>query len=87
MLGNCTEFDDFPGMPNRIYDPYKTTGSAGFDLEAVGVMHFAAVTAPVPEPEQFAMLGAGLALILHLTRRRRSGKSAAGPAAQSVSTV
>jgi len=87
VLGNGTEFDDFPGMPNRVYDPYKTTGSAGFDLEAVGVMHFAAVTAPVPEPEQFAMLGAGLALILHLTRRRRSGKSAAGPAAQSVSTV
>lgn len=76
VLGNGTEFDDFPGAPNRIYDPYKTTVSAGFDLDAVGVMHFAAA-APVPEPEQFAMLGLGLALIVPLARRRAQKKASA----------
>lgn len=78
VLGNGSEFDDFPGTPNPIFDPYKTTGSAGFDLEAIGVLHF--VAAPVPEPEQFALLGAGLALVLQLTRTQRQGKSA-GPSA------
>jgi len=73
VLGNGTEFDDFPGTPNRIYDPYKTTGSGGFDLDAVGVMHFAAA-APVPEPEQIAMLGLGLALIVPFVRRRAQKK-------------
>ena len=69
VLGDGSEFDNFPGTANRIYDPFKTTGSAGFDLEAIGVMHFVAAT-PVPEPGQFALLGAGLALVMHLARRR-----------------
>jgi len=32
--GNCTDTDG-----NAIYDPYPTVGSAGFDLDAVGVFH------------------------------------------------
>lgn len=79
VLGNGSEFDDCltsdPCTPNRIYDPYKTVESAGFDLEAVGVMHFAAA-APVPEPEQFALFGAGAALLLHVLRRRQRGIAA-----------
>lgn len=74
VLGNGSEFDDFPVTPNPIYDPYKTVGSAGFDLDAVGVMHFSAA-APVPEPESFAMLGLGLALILPLARRKARKQS------------
>ncbi|WP_125468846.1 PKD domain-containing protein [Methylomagnum ishizawai] len=36
ILGNGTEQDS---SGNPIYDPYKTTGSAGFDLDAIGVIH------------------------------------------------
>ncbi len=32
--GNTPDCEGFP-----IYDPYKTTGTAGFDLDAVGVIH------------------------------------------------
>ena len=86
VVGNGNEFDDFPGTPNRIYDPYKTTGSAGFDLDAVGVMHFAAA-APVPEPESFAMLGLGLALILPLARRRARKHSVSSTLALSPRSI
>lgn len=73
IVGNGSEFDDYPaafGGPHPIYDPYPTTGSGGFDLDAVGVMHFAA--APVPEPAQFAQLGAGLVVLAWLKCRRRA---------------
>lgn len=75
VLGNGTEFDDAL-IPHAIFDPYKTVQSAGFDLESVGVMHF--TLAPVPEPEQYALLAAGLALIAGLARRRsnKAGKHA-----------
>jgi len=73
VIGNGTEFDSFPvayGGPNRIYDPYNTTGSQGFDLDAVGVIHFTpfASTPPIPEPSQLALFAAGLGL---LALRRR----------------
>lgn len=72
VLGNGTEYDDWtgPGGPHKIYDPYRTVGSGGFDLDAIGVMHFA-VAAPVPEPESYAMLLSGLGLLSLLARRRR----------------
>lgn len=35
-------------LNNPIYDPYKTTGSAGFDLEAIGVMHQNLTAVPLP---------------------------------------
>ncbi len=54
ILGNGTEFDDLSsefGGPNPIYDPYKTTQSAGFDLEAVGVIHIQeSPPTPIPLP-------------------------------------
>ncbi len=52
IVGNGTAFDDFPanfGGPKPIFDPYPTVISAGFDLEAVGVIH-QNVTAPPVEP-------------------------------------
>ena len=70
VLGNGSEFDDYPveyGGPHPIYDPYKTVGSAGFDLDAVGVIHMAAA---VPEPESYALFLAGLGLIGTVARRR-----------------
>ena len=74
VVGDGTEFDDYPAAfrgPHKIYDPYPTTGSAGFDLDAIGVMHFAAAVSPVPEPGQFALFGDGLTLLLHLARRHQ----------------
>lgn len=71
VLGNGSAFDDYPaafGGPHPIYDIYPSVGTAGFDLDAVGVMHFAA--APVPEPTQFALLLAGIGLLSLVARRR-----------------
>lgn len=36
VVGNATYADNYNHI---IYDPYPTTGSAGFDLDAVGVLH------------------------------------------------
>ncbi len=73
VIGNGTTFDSFPaayGGPHPVYDPYPTIGSSGFDLDAVGVIHYAAVAA-VPEPPQRAIYCAALGL-LGLVARRRS---------------
>ncbi|MFN3617421.1 MAG: PEP-CTERM sorting domain-containing protein [Aquabacterium sp.] len=52
-----------------IYDPHKTVGSGGFDLDAIGVMNHAAIAA-VPEPSALALVGVGLGIVA-LSRRRR----------------
>lgn len=68
ILGNGSALDS-AGRP--IYDPYPTTGSAGFDLDAIGVMHFASLpTTPVPEPSTLILSGLGLAALV-LSRRSR----------------
>ena len=75
VKGDGSELDDWPaeyGGPHPIYDPYKTVGSPGFDLDAVGVIHFAEAPA-VPEPGTVAMLLAGLDLI-GVTARRSNAK-------------
>ncbi|GMV56108.1 MAG: hypothetical protein AMXMBFR6_19130 [Betaproteobacteria bacterium] len=71
VVGDGSAFDDFPaayGGPFPIYDPYPSTGSAGFDLDAVGAIHFAAAT--VPEPAAWVMLASGIACLGALGRRR-----------------
>lgn len=54
-----------------IYDPYPTTGSAGFDLDAVGVIH----AAPVPVPAAVWLLASGLLGLIGI--RRRGGNASA----------
>jgi len=49
-----------------IYDPYPTTGSAGFDLDAIGVIH----TAAVPIPGAVWLLGSGVAAIFGIKRKQ-----------------
>lgn len=58
---------DALGRP--IYDPTGTTGSGGFDLDGVGVLHFAAAP-PIPEPGTLWMFAAGGALPLVRAARR-----------------
>jgi hypothetical protein len=76
VLGNGSEFDNYPAGapfngPHAIFDPFRTIGSAGFDLDGIGARHFtAAPPAPVPLPGAlglFALAGAGL-----LRRLRRA---------------
>ena len=86
VKGDGSEFDNWPaslGGPNRIYDPYPTTGSGGFDLDAIGLRYFTANVvlppdlppgpvvppAPVPLPAAVWLLLAPLACI---ARRRRA---------------
>lgn len=72
VIGDGRELDDFPtafGRRHPIYDPYKTTGSAGFDLDAIAVLHFAPELA-IPEPSSYALLMLGLPTLL-ATRRNR----------------
>lgn len=70
VKGDGSEFDNYPaafGGPHRIYDPYPTVISGGFDLDAVGVRYFAAA---VPEPSHLALFAAGLGLVAYRVRRR-----------------
>lgn len=80
IVGDGTARDS---LGNVIFDPYPTTGSGGFDLEAVAALHLA----PVPEPESYVLMVLGLVLVGLFARRRQSkalsshrrrGASAAG---------
>ncbi len=68
IVGDGTYLDSF----NRpIYDPHKTTGSGGFDLDAIGVRHFAAA---VPEPGTAILLLTSLPAVVWW-RRQRAAKT------------
>lgn len=90
IKGDGSVFDSYPAGapffgPHPIYDPYPTSLSGGFDLEAVGVMHFAA---QVPEPHTWLSLMLGLLALAALGRRRAlwltGGLALAGAAQASV---
>ncbi|MBI2798666.1 MAG: PEP-CTERM sorting domain-containing protein [Gammaproteobacteria bacterium] len=74
VVGNGTEKDNWPtslGGPHFIYDPFHTTGSGGFDLEALGVRYLNAVAAaPVPLPTPAMLLLAPLVALTVRTRAR-----------------
>jgi hypothetical protein len=61
IVGDGTSLDTSGDV---IYDLYPTTGSGGFDLDAVAVMHAA------PEPSSLAMLAVALWGFIHAARRR-----------------
>lgn len=74
ISGDGTAFDSLvaPVGPNPIYDPYPSTGSAGFDLDAVAVMHFSsdAYEANVPMPlYAFFILGVLLVATHYCSKR------------------
>lgn len=85
IVGDGTALDS---LGRAIYDPHPTRVSAGFDLDAVGVIH----AAPVPEPSTVALMLGGLAALLLMGRRRvrRAAIVLAGatalPAAAAVTT-
>ena len=53
---------------DTIYDPYPTSGSAGFDLDAIGVLNVRAV----PIPGAIWLLGSGLIGVIGIRRKRAS---------------
>lgn len=53
---------------NPIYDPYETLGSAGFDLDAIGVMNSASTVVPVPA--SIWLFASGLLGLLSLRRKK-----------------
>jgi hypothetical protein len=55
IIGDGTALDSDGDI---IYDPYPTVGSAGFDLDAVGVINL------VPEPATLTLLAAGCVRLL-----------------------
>src|SRR5690606_19802057 len=55
-------------LGNPILDTWLTTGSGGFDLDAVGAINV------VPEPLTGALLGGGVALLVCYGRLRRRGE-------------
>lgn len=70
VIGDGREFESIPPPfpANPIYDPSPTTPTAGgFDLSGVGAVHLA----PVPEPSTYALMAAGLVVVLSIARRRR----------------
>ncbi len=52
---------------NPIYDPYQTTGSAGFDLDAIGVMN--STSTVVPLPASIWLFASGLVGLLTLRKK------------------
>ncbi|MBU1195992.1 MAG: PEP-CTERM sorting domain-containing protein [Proteobacteria bacterium] len=66
IVGDGTAFDT---AGNIIYDPYPTTGSAGFDLDAIGVLNPG--TSAVPVPGTFWLMLSGYVLLVK-TRREKS---------------
>ncbi|MGE3772532.1 MAG: PEP-CTERM sorting domain-containing protein [Gammaproteobacteria bacterium] len=71
VVGNGSEFDSFPsslGGPHRVFDPFPTSGSVGFDLDAVGARHYTA--SPVPLPPAILSFAAAAGVLA--VRRRRA---------------
>ncbi len=62
IVGDGTALDS---LGNPIYDPYPTSGSAGFDLDAVAALNV------VPEPGALVLAATGFVAALALVRRRR----------------
>lgn len=80
IVGDGKDFDSYPaefGGPHPIYDPFPTYGSGGFDLDAVGVIHFTPAVAAVPEPSAYALLLAGLMVVPVAARRRQRAQNQA----------
>lgn len=65
IVGDGSALDSH-GRP--IYDPHRTVGSGGFDLEAVGVIN----AAPVPEPGAIALVISTLIACVGAAARRRT---------------
>jgi len=76
VIGDGSQFDDQPAGvdlcgdgitgPQQIFDPHPTTGSAGFDLEAVAVRHLNAAPPPPPLAPVRVPLPSGLSIVLAL---------------------
>lgn len=75
IIGDGSAMDDLPNPvgPNPIYDPYVTSESAGFDLDAIAVMHYAEepIEENVPIPFLFNLLLACALVMLARPGRKK----------------
>lgn len=72
ITGDGSVLDNYPpalGGPHPVYDPFPTSGGGGFDLDAIGVIHLAAI----PEPSSYMLTAAGLLALIAARHRRRRG--------------
>lgn len=74
ISGDGNSFDSLPAPagPNPIYDPFPSSGSAGFDLDAVAALYFyqADFTANVPLPFiSLVILAIALVMINYFSKR------------------
>ncbi len=67
IVGDGSVLDSFS---NPIYDPYETVGSAGFDLDAVGVLNSASTVVPVPA--SVWLFGSGLIALFSFRKNKYS---------------
>ncbi len=65
IVGDGSMFDDFS---NPIFDPYETVGSAGFDLDAIGVLNSSSTVVPVPA--SVWLFGSGLLALVSIRKRK-----------------
>lgn len=68
IIGDGSMFDDTAGTPNPIYDPFETVGSAGFDLDAIGVLNSTSTVVPVPA--SIWLFASGLIALTSLRKRK-----------------
>lgn len=68
IVGDGTYLDT---NDNIIYDPYPTVGSAGFDLDAIGVLNQGALSPSVPVPGTFILLSTGFVSLIRLRSGNR----------------
>ena len=69
---SLTSFADYKPLVANVTANWTNGGDGAFELTVPNTTAFTVVTAPVPEPETYGMLVAGLGLVGFVSRRRKA---------------